>query len=149
MGAYLDRQGKSGESIVLQAYRQDVPIFVPAFSDCSAGFGLVAHQHARGDSAKVSIDSAKDFYELTQLKIKTAQTGLLMIGGGVPKNFAQDIVVAAEVLGNDAPMHKYAIQVTVADVRDGALSGSTLKEASRSTPYTSKWFTAKQRWPSR
>jgi deoxyhypusine synthase len=53
-----------------------------------------------------------------------------MIGGGVPKNFAQDIVVAAEVLGHDVPMHKYAIQITVADVRDGALSGSTLKEAS-------------------
>jgi deoxyhypusine synthase len=53
-----------------------------------------------------------------------------MIGGGVPKNFAQDIVVAAEILGEDAPMHKYAIQVTVADTRDGALSGSTLKEAS-------------------
>jgi deoxyhypusine synthase len=53
-----------------------------------------------------------------------------MIGGGVPKNFTQDIVVAAEILEGDAPMHKYAIQVTVADERDGALSGSTLKEAS-------------------
>ncbi len=52
-----------------------------------------------------------------------------MIGGGVPKNFAQDIVVAADILGNEAPMHKYAIQITVADVRDGALSSSTLKEA--------------------
>jgi deoxyhypusine synthase len=72
----------------------------------------------------------KDFYELTQLKIKCPTTGILMIGGGVPKNFTQDIVVAAEILGNDAPMHKYAVQITVADVRDGALSGSTLKEAS-------------------
>jgi deoxyhypusine synthase len=53
-----------------------------------------------------------------------------MIGGGVPKNFAQDIVVAAEILGDEAPMHKYAVQITVADVRDGALSSSTLKEAS-------------------
>ena len=79
--------------------------------------------------AKVSIDSAKDFYELTQLKVKNPTTGLFMIGGGVPKNFAQDIVFAAEVIGNDAPMHKYAVQVSVADVRDGALSGSTLKEA--------------------
>ncbi len=79
---------------------------------------------------KVSIDSAKDFYELTQLKVKNPTTGLFMIGGGVPKNFAQDIVVAAEVIGSDAPMHKYAVQVTVADVRDGGLSGSTLKEAS-------------------
>ena len=52
-----------------------------------------------------------------------------MMGGGVPKNFAQDIVVAAELLGEEAPLHKYAIQVTVADERDGGLSGSTLREA--------------------
>jgi deoxyhypusine synthase len=135
MGAYLQKQGKTPEkagvdSIIYSAYQMEVPIFVPAFSDCSAGFGLVAHQHARGDKPKVSIDSVKDFYELTQLKIANPTTGLLMIGGGVPKNFAQDIVVAAEILGLDAPMHKYAIQITVADVRDGALSSSTLKEAS-------------------
>ncbi len=135
MGAYLEKQGKTPEkggvdSIIFSAYQREVPIFVPAFSDCSAGFGLVAHQHGRGDKPKVSIDSVKDFYELTQLKIANPTTGLLMIGGGVPKNFAQDIVVAAEILGLDAPMHKYAIQITVADVRDGALSSSTLKEAS-------------------
>lgn len=131
MGAYLQKTGRTSiDSIVLEAYRKDVPIFCPAFSDCSAGFGLVAHQHLRGEGPKVSIDSVKDFHELTQLKIKSPQTGLFMIGGGVPKNFAQDIVVAADVLGNEAPMHKYAIQVTVADVRDGALSSSTLKEAS-------------------
>ena len=52
-----------------------------------------------------------------------------MIGGGVPKNFAQDTVVAGDYLGFDVGMHKYAVQITVADVRDGALSGSTLKEA--------------------
>ena len=107
-----------------------MPIFCPAFSDCSAGFGLVAHQHARQGKPVVSIDSAKDFYEITRLKIENPTTGLLMIGGGVPKNFAQDIVVAADILGVEASMHKYAIQITVADARDGALSGSTLKEAS-------------------
>lgn len=135
MGAYLEKEGKTpakggADSMVLAAYEKDVPIFVPAFSDCSAGFGLVAHQHARQGKPKVSMDSAKDFYELTQLKIANPTTGLLMMGGGVPKNFAQDIVVAADVLGEEAPMHKYAVQVTVADVRDGALSSSTLKEAS-------------------
>ena len=130
MGAWLEKNGKTAvDGIVLEAYRQEVPIFVPAFSDCSAGFGLIAHQHARNDGPKVTLDSARDFYELTQLKIKTPQTGLFMIGGGVPKNFAQDIVVAADILGAEAPMHRYAIQVTVADVRDGALSSSTLKEA--------------------
>ncbi len=131
MGAYLEQHGcKTPDSIVYEAFKRDLPIFCPAFSDCSAGFGLVAHQHARGDQPKLTLDSAKDFYELTQLKIHNPTTGLLMIGGGVPKNFAQDIVVAADVLGHEAPMHKYAIQITVADTRDGALSGSTLKEAS-------------------
>ena len=135
MGAYLEREGKvpakgGVDGFVWAAYEKDVPIFCPAFSDCSAGFGFVAHQHERQGKPVVSHDSAKDFYELTKLKIENPTTGLLMIGGGVPKNFAQDIVVAADVLGVDASMHKYAIQVTVADVRDGALSSSTLKEAS-------------------
>jgi deoxyhypusine synthase len=114
---------------VYEAYRKQVPIFCPAFSDCSAGFGLVAHQAERGERPRVSIDSVKDFLELTRVKLANKETGLFMIGGGVPKNFAQDITVAADILGGDASMHKYAVQITVADVRDGALSGSTLKEA--------------------
>lgn len=128
MGKYLVKNAKNRDSVVLSAYEKNVPIFVPAFSDCSAGFGLVLHQHKNKDK-HVSLDSAKDFYELTQIKLAVKHTGLFMIGGGVPKNFAQDIVVAADLLGKTAPMHKYAVQITVADVRDGALSSSTLKEA--------------------
>ncbi|KYC54404.1 MAG: deoxyhypusine synthase-like protein [Candidatus Methanofastidiosum methylothiophilum] len=130
MGEYLDKHGsKVNDSIVLEAYKKAVPIFVPAFSDCSAGFGLVYHQNERGNKPKVSIDSAKDFLELTKIKIASKDTGLFMIGGGVPKNFSQDVPVAADILGKQVNMHKYAVQITVADERDGALSGSTLKEA--------------------
>ena len=109
-----------------------VPIFCPAFSDCSAGFGLVKHQVERIKAKKpyVTIDSVADFRELTEIKLAAGATGLFMIGGGVPKNFAQDTVVCAEILGHeDVEMHKYAVQITVADVRDGACSSSTLKEA--------------------
>ncbi len=129
MGKYLTKNAKNKESVVLAAYEKRVPIFVPAFSDCSAGFGLVLHQWENPQN-HVSIDSAKDFLELTKIKIKAKETGIFMIGGGVPKNFTQDVVVAADILGYNLPMHKYAIQITVADVRDGGLSGSTLKEAS-------------------
>ncbi len=131
MGRYLDEKGAKSDSFVLSAYRKSVPIFCPAFSDCSAGFGMVMHQHERNLAGKPSMshDSAKDFLELTKLKLACKETGLLMIGGGVPKNFAQDIVVAADLLGENVGMHKYAVQITVADERDGALSGSTLKEA--------------------
>jgi deoxyhypusine synthase len=128
MGKYLDKKGKNKESVVLAAYKKEVPIFCPAFSDSSAGFGLVTHQTEKKDY--ITIDSVKDFKELTELKVKSKETGIVMIGGGVPKNFVQDTVVAADILGENSPMHKYAIQLTVADERDGALSGSTLKEAS-------------------
>ncbi len=130
-GKYLDNNGgpKVEDSVIYAAYKKNVPIFVPAFSDCSAGFGFVMHQTKNPDK-HVSIDSAKDFLELTKIKLNSNETGIFMVGGGVPKNFTQDIVVAADILQEDAPMHKYAVQITVADVRDGALSSSTLKEAS-------------------
>jgi len=129
MGKYLINNAEKPDSLVQAAYENDVPIFCPAFSDSSAGFGLVMHQ-TENDQSHISIDSVKDFRELTEIKIKSPVSGLFMIGGGVPKNFAQDTVVCAEILGKPSNMHKYAIQITVADVRDGALSSSTLKEAS-------------------
>jgi len=129
MGKYLSEKGKKNECVVLAAYENNVPVFVPAFSDCSAGFGFVHHQWNNPEK-NVSIDSAKDFLELTKIKLEAYETGIYMVGGGVPKNFTQDVVVAADVLEKEVPMHKYAIQITVADERDGALSGSTLKEAS-------------------
>ncbi|HTK84473.1 MAG TPA: deoxyhypusine synthase [Patescibacteria group bacterium] len=128
MGKYLTKKGKKSNSLVKLAYEHDVPIFCPAFTDSSAGFGLVKHQ-VENPKKHMTIDSIADFRELTDLKIHAGVTGLLMVGGGVPKNFAQDTVVCAEILGHDVPMHKYAIQLTVADVRDGACSSSTLKEA--------------------
>ena len=131
MGKHLEKNFSKADSIVLEAHRRGIPIFVPAFSDCSAGFGLVFHQVSRQQANEpyVSIDSVADFRELTQIKIESGVTGLIMLGGGVPKNFVQDIVVSAEFLGYEAEMHRYAVQLTVADERDGALSGSTLKEA--------------------
>src|SRR5277367_4735967 len=47
MGKHLDQKFPKADSIVLEAYRRGIPIFVPAFSDCSAGFGLVFHQVSR------------------------------------------------------------------------------------------------------
>lgn len=129
MGKYLSKNSKKKDSLVQVCYENNVPIFCPAFSDSSAGFGLAKHQWKNPDS-HVSIDSVKDFLELTKIKMAAKTSGLFMVGGGVPKNFTQDTVVCAEVLGKNVPMHQYAVQITVADVRDGACSSSTLKEAS-------------------
>jgi deoxyhypusine synthase len=133
MGKWLaDGNAKKPGSLVQTAYEHDVPIFCPAFVDSSAGFGLVKHQvdAMKRGGHYMTMDSIADFRELTDIKIEAGTTGLLMIGGGVPKNFTQDTVVCAEILGHeDVEVHKYAIQITVADVRDGACSSSTLQEA--------------------
>ena len=129
IGKYLISNAKKKGSLIETAYKNEVPIFCPAFTDSSAGFGLVMHQE-RNPKSHVTIDSIREFRELTEVKIKSKSSGLFMIGGGVPKNFIQDTVICAELLGKNVDMHKYAIQITVADSRDGACSSSTLKEAS-------------------
>ena len=129
IGKYLKINAKKKNSLIETAYDNNVPIFCPAFTDSSAGFGLVMHQE-NNPKNHITIDSIREFRELTEIKLQSKQSGLLMIGGGVPKNFVQDTVVCAELLGKNVDMHKYAVQITVADPRDGACSSSTLKEAS-------------------
>ena len=129
IGKYLKTNAKKKGSLIETAYDNNVPIFCPAFTDSSAGFGLVIHQEKNPNKC-ITIDSIREFRELTEIKIKSKSSGLFMIGGGVPKNFVQDTVVCAELLGKKVGIHKYAVQITVADTRDGACSSSTLKEAS-------------------
>jgi len=129
IGKYLKKNAKKKNSLIETAYDARVPIFCPAFTDSSAGFGLVMHQE-KNPKKHITIDSVREFRELTEIKIRSKGSGLIMIGGGVPKNFIQDTVICAELLGKEVDMHKYAVQITVADSRDGACSSSTLKEAS-------------------
>ena len=129
IGKYLKTNSKKKGSLIEMAYDNNVPIFCPAFTDSSAGFGLVMHQE-RNPKNHITIDAIREFRELTEIKIRSEGSGLFMVGGGVPKNFIQDTVICAELLGKNVAMHKYAVQITVADSRDGACSSSTLKEAS-------------------
>jgi len=116
---------RSEGSIIEAAFKKGVPIFVPAFSDCSAGFGLADHQR-RNPEAHVSIDSVRDFRQLADVIAGARRTGIVVLGGGVPQNFVQDAVLA--VVG-EPRMHRYAVKVTVQDEHDGSLSGSTFREA--------------------
>ncbi|MDP6534027.1 MAG: deoxyhypusine synthase family protein [Candidatus Poseidoniia archaeon] len=128
-GSWLTKTEGVQDSVLQAAFEADVPIFVPALNDCSVGVGLVMQQAQRGLEQSVGIDSIRDFHELAELKASTGETGLLIVGGGVPKNYAQDAVVMAEMLGHTPSRHRFGIQLSVADMRDGGLSGSTLREA--------------------
>jgi deoxyhypusine synthase len=125
------RERQEAGSLVQTAYEQGVPIFCPPSWTArpASAWSSTRRRCIAAGKPYLTIDSGRDFRELTDVKIAAGTTGLFMVGGGVPKNFAQDTVVCAEILGIDAAMHKYAVQITVADVRDGACSSSTLKEA--------------------
>lgn len=126
-GKWLSKAKNVKDSVMLAAYEMDVPIFVPALNDCSVGIGLAMNQAENSDG--ITIDSIKDLREIAMMKNVCGDSGIVIIGGGVPKNYAQDSVVMAEMLGYNVKKHKFGIQISTADPRDGGLSGSTLKEA--------------------
>ncbi|NYT01917.1 MAG: deoxyhypusine synthase [Methanosarcinales archaeon] len=113
-------------TILGSASRAGVPVFVPALSDSSIGIGLVM---AWREGHKVNIDQIRDVDEITQIVEKSTQTGVVFIGGGVPKNFIQQTKVIAELMGNYSGGHNYAIQYTTDTPHFGGLSGCTFSEA--------------------
>ena len=119
------------DSWVAEAARQKVPIFVPTIHDSSIGIGMVYNYTKAKAAGKPypKLDMIRDAYELAQVKYKSKKTGIIYLGGGVPKNYIQQTEVISEVLGHDAGGHNYAIQLTMDMPVWGALSGCTFKEA--------------------
>ncbi len=127
VGKWLSSSDSVKDSVAQAAYEHKIPIFIPAINDSSLGIGIAMNKNS--NRGGIGIDVIKDLREIAQLKSECGNTGIIVIGGGVPKNYAQDAVVMAEMLGHQVNKHKFGIQISTADVRDGGLSGSTLKEA--------------------
>jgi deoxyhypusine synthase len=131
LGARLDSLGVP--SIVTSAYRKKVPVFVPAIVD--SGYGIAALQALRLHGKKLIIDQFKDFDQLVRIVEESIKTGVIYIGGGVPKDTVQLTAVAKSLLklhkeGVDKPTpHYYAVQITTDSEYWGGLSGATLEEA--------------------
>ena len=122
---------KDKNSILGNAYKYGVPVFVPALNDSSIGIGLTGLYVKRRKEGKdfMRIDPIRDNWELTQIKINSDKTGVIYVGGGVPKNYIQQTEVIAETLGYDKGGHHYAIQITMDAPQWGGLSGCTFEEA--------------------
>lgn len=117
-------------SILYTAYKKGVPVFSPALNDSSIGIGLTLYYERHKDGGKITLDSLKDNHELLQIVLRSKRTGVVFVGGGVPKNWVNDAVVMANyAYGKEIEGHSYALQITTANPADGGLSGSTLEEA--------------------
>jgi deoxyhypusine synthase len=130
---YLEVLGnhlKDGGSILKAASQCGVPIFVPALSDSSIGIGLTfLHARKKVSSEGLVIDQIRDSYEIAQLKRLASVTGAIYIGGGVPKNYIQQLGPVRELLFQEESGHRYAFQITTDDPKWGGLSGCTFEEA--------------------
>ena len=126
LGKYITERGCDPDGIVASAYRYNVPIFVPALCDSSIGIALMV---ARRDGHAVNIDQMKDVDEITEIVENTKKTGVIYIGGGVPKNFIQQTEVIMSMLELPIEGHSYAIQYTADAPHWGGLSGCTFEEA--------------------
>ena len=120
-----DDSGSDSDSIIVSAYKHGVPIFTPALCDSSIGIGLAI---ARRDGCNTNIDQIKDVDEITQIVERSQKTGVVYVGGGVPKNFIQQTEVVASIMGTDIGGHDYAIQYTTDMPHWGGLSGCTFDE---------------------
>lgn len=116
------RKDAKEDSIVISAYEEGVPIFCPAIADSSIGIG------ASLAKKRCVVDTIKDVEELTEIVAKSEKTGVIYIGGGVPKNFIQQTEVVARLKGYEVDGHDYAIQLTTDSPYFGGLSGCTFEE---------------------
>ncbi len=127
----LSQEIRDDNSILQTAGKLGTPIFCPALNDSSIGIGLTEHYHLRTrlGKPKITIDTIRDNYELTQIVVKSKKTAAVYIAGGVPKNYINDSVVMGYIFGKVTGGHSYALQLTTDVPHWGGLSGSTLDEA--------------------
>jgi deoxyhypusine synthase len=125
-GEFLLRKHPEGSSLIGSSVRNGVPVFIPAISDSSIGIGLLM---ARRDGVRVDIDQIADVDEIAKIVEGSKKTGVIYIGGGVPKNFIQQTQVIASIYENRQEGHAYAIQYTTDAPHWGGLSGCTFEEA--------------------
>jgi deoxyhypusine synthase len=146
---FLNRFGKwlwskNIKSIVATAARYGVPVFCPAIADSPYGDAALI---AKSRGFTVSIDAMKDYVEFMGMAERVKETGVIYIGGGVPKDFIQLFAVTGDLLYENRKVpnrqkyltrkgtaetyypHKYAIQITADSPQWGGLSGCTLEEA--------------------
>ncbi len=126
LGEFAVRERPEGASLTATCFREQIPVFVPALADSSIGIGLVM---ARREGVAVDVDQLADADEITRFVEGSEKTGVIFIGGGVPKNFIQQTQVIASIHDAGLGGHAYAIQYTTDAPHWGGLSGCTFEEA--------------------
>ncbi|HJJ26626.1 MAG TPA: deoxyhypusine synthase family protein [Methanocorpusculum sp.] len=127
LGEKINAEKPEGRSDIGTAAKMDVLIYVPALADSSYGIGLVYGRRRLG--AEVIIDHLKDADELSEYVEAAKKTGIVILGGGTPKNFIQQTeVIPPKYQKKYLGGHMFALQITTDAPHWGGLSGCTFEE---------------------
>ena len=117
----------ANRSVLAMAAQWNVPIYTSSPGDSSIGMNLARHQL---DGNALTIDPLFDVHETTAIVLNATRNGVIILGGGSPKNFyLQTQPQLWEVLGINKGGHDYFIQITQDAPHWGGLSGATPSEA--------------------
>ena len=116
----IGRNIKDEDSILRVAFENGIPIFCPALADSIIGL----HAFIFKQISPLNVDAFEDLREINEIYCNASRAGVVILGGGVPKNFILQTALVAPRGGFD-----YAIQITTKTPEDGSLSGATLEEA--------------------
>jgi deoxyhypusine synthase len=133
LGEFVEREGQvkdKKDSIIWNCWKRGVSIYVPALSDSSLGLAITQHyvKFLEKGEAPFTIDGIRDNYEIFQIKRKAPKTGVIYVGGGVPKNYIQQTAYLQDMFGIPDAEHDYGFQITTDSPQWGGLSGCTFKE---------------------
>ena len=118
----------STDCILSIAAKKDIPIFVPAFSDSEFALKLIKYNLYEGYNFQ--FDILEDVKKFGNLVKNSKEYGTFVIGGGVPRNWAQQIFPKLDQFDNIEKMgYNYSVRISTAMEYDGGLSGSTFSEA--------------------
>jgi len=118
----LGKRLNDSNSILRAAYEAKAPIFLPAVRDSEFGFIHWLHASRKNCKNPLVVDAFKDVPEIINICKRSPKNGMIVIGGGVPRNTVQSAALASKK-GMD-----YAVIITMDRVETGGLSGSTLEE---------------------
>ena len=135
VGQYLD-ENDAGRAILRSAYRRNVPIYVPAFSDSELGLDFAIHNRRLRDrgEAPLAYDPFRDLEDFAVHVRKHETLGIFTIGGGVPRNWAQQVgpflEISADRLKVEEPVrrYRYAVRICPEPEHWGGLSGCSYTE---------------------
>jgi deoxyhypusine synthase len=115
------------KSWVATAARYDVPIFTSSPGDSSIGMNVAAMKLRGGET---TIDPDLDVLESTAIVYDADVNGVVILGGGSPKNFyLQTQPTLWQILDLNRGGHEYVLQISTDSPQWGGLSGATPSEA--------------------